>query len=90
MIIKIDAINSQIFSRCGRLTMNERFNIIDLNLTKQISLKTIDLSPAYQPCITFSHQQLQRELTISWTQITSYHLNKKYVKKDPMAAKPSC
>ena len=30
-IIKIYVVNSKAFSRCGRLTMNERFNMIDLN-----------------------------------------------------------
>ena len=31
VIIKIHVVNSQTFSRCGWLTMNERYNTIDLN-----------------------------------------------------------
>ena len=67
----------------GITNLLRKFN--ETNIPKSFRLITC-LSTMYKILTS----KLQKELTISCTHITSYHLNKKDVEKDPMAAKTSC
>ena len=77
------------------LETNLRWFILGTTYLQLKSYKT-KIPKNYRPitCLSTMNKILISIVTerhpISWTQITSYHLNKKDVKMDPMASKTSC